>query len=240
MNKSLNSSIKAILFDLDGTLLDINLKLFIPQYVKMLGETIAHLVSPKKFIASLMKATKVVEKNNGRDTNENVFAEVFFPLIGYSRQEIDPIFKKFYEQDFLKLRQYARRKPEARSVVQAVFNNNYDVVIATTPLLPATTIEQRLEWAGVNDFSYRLITTFENSRASKPNLLYYKQILEIIGHPPEACLMVGDEDRDMVAAHLGIPTFLVPSPYTNLGPEIPVPTYKGKLADLKPLLKKIK
>lgn len=240
MNKSLNSSIKAILFDLDGTLLDINLKLFIPHYVKILSETIAHLVSPKKFLTSMMKATNAVEQNDGRDTNENVFAEVFFPLIGYSRKKIDPIFKKFYEQGFSKLRQYAKRKTEARSVVQAVFNNNYDVVIATTPLLPAITIEQRLEWAGVNDFPYRLITTFENSRASKPNLLYYKQILEIIGHPPEACLMVGDEDRDMVAAHLGMHTFLVPSPHTNLGPEIPVPTYKGKLADLKPLLNKFK
>ena len=111
------------------------------------------------------------------------------------------------------------------------------MVIATNPLFPAMAIEQRLEWAGVAGFPYQLVTTYENSRACKPNLLYYEQILESIGHHAEACLMVGEDDMDMVAGHLGCATFFVPGPSTKLDPATPEPTYRGTLADLEALLK---
>ena len=233
---SLDSEIKAILFDLDGTLLDLNMDLFIPQYLKLLAANVAHLIKPSKFISKLLKASKAVDKNDGIKTNETVFAEAFFPLIGYSREEIEPYINKFYEKDFPKLRRCARRKPEARKVIQIAFDKGYDVVIATTPLLPETAVKQRLEWAGIASFPYRLITSYENSRANKPNLLYYKQILETIGYPAEACLMVGDENKDMVAARLGIKTFLINSPQTELDPTTPEPNYHGTLTDLGALL----
>ena len=201
MNDSLDGKIKAILFDLDGTLLDVDLDKFIPQYLNLLAQSVAHIIPPKKFISKILTASKAVEENNGRKTNEDVYADLFFPLEGHTREEIRPFFDKFYEQDFSKLRQYTRKKPEARSVVQKAFDKGYDVIIATTPLLPATAIEQRLEWAGVADFPYRLITTIENSHATKSltHLLYYDQILDKIGYPAEACLMVGDEDKDMIS-----------------------------------------
>ena len=144
----------------------------------------------------------------------------------------------FYANDFPALRQYTRRKPQARQVVQQAFDLGFDVVIATNPLFPATAIEQRLEWAGVADFPYRLVTTYENSRACKPNLLYFEHILETIGHRADACLVVGDEDMDMVAAHLGCVTFHILPPKHRgkdrgrLDSTTPEPTYRGTLADL--------
>lgn len=233
MSNKLDSSIKAILFDLDGTLLDINLDDFIRDYLKGLAESVAHLVSPKKLILNLMKSVKAVEANNGEDTNENVYSKIFFPAIGYPREQIEPIFMNFYRTKFKELKKHAHLNPDAHSVVKMAFEKGYDVVIATTPLLPLIAIEERLEWAGVNDFPYKLITTIENSRAVKPNLFYYKQTIETIGHPAEACIMVGDENKDMVAANLGLKTFLTPSPQTNLEPDTPKPNYHGPLADLK-------
>ena len=173
---------------------------------------------------------------SGKDTNDTIFAKHFFPIEGYSRDEIQPFFDKFYEKDFIKLKKYTKKKPESRNVVQHAFDLGYDVIIATTPVLPLTAIHQRLNWAGVGDFKYKLITTIENSRATKPNLMYYRQIVEFLGYPPESCLMVGDEDKDMVAAKINCLTFLNHSSNTKITPNMPKPTFQGKLLDLKKLL----
>jgi len=236
MKKSLKDQIKAILFDLDGTLLDIDLDLFIRDYLTGLSASIAHIIPQKKLIPQLMKVSRIMENNDGKETNEIVFKKSFFPLIGYSQEELEPIFMNYYEQEFSKLKRHAKKKPEAHSLMAYIFDEGYDVVIATTPLLPITAIEQRLAWAEIDDFPYKLITSYEIMKATKPNLLYYKQILEIIGHPVEKCLMVGDEDKDMVAAHLGIHTFLVPSPETKLNPSTPKPNFHGNLKDLKSII----
>jgi FMN phosphatase YigB (HAD superfamily) len=228
--------IKAILFDLDGTLLDSNMDVFLPHYLKLLSACTAHILPPGEFIAHLMQASNAMVTNDGRETNEEVFAKAFHPLIGRSREEMEPIFSGFYAHDFPLLQQHTVRKPEARQVVQQAFDLGCKVVIATNPVFPATAIEQRLDWAGVADFPYHLVTTYENSRAAKPNVLYFEQILAAICQRPEASLVVGDEDMDMVAAHLGCPTFLVPGLRTELAPTTPEPTYRGTLADLGRLL----
>ncbi|MFX0143687.1 MAG: HAD family hydrolase [Candidatus Hodarchaeota archaeon] len=238
MKEKLDGKIKAILFDLDNTLLDIDLDIFIPEYLKLLAQSVAHLIPPNKFISKILKVSKAIEENNGGKKNSDVYTDTFFPLEGYKMKDLKPFFDKFYENDFSKLKQYARKKPEARAVVQKAFDKGYDVIIATTPLLPATAIEQRLEWADVADFPYRLITTIENSHATKSltHLIYYDQILDKIGYPADACLMVGDEDKDLVAKRCGMKTFLIEHKNKKFGPEIPEPTYKGSLSDLKSLL----
>ncbi|MFX0037055.1 MAG: HAD family hydrolase [Candidatus Hermodarchaeota archaeon] len=238
MKNSLDGKIKAIFFDLDNTLLDIDLDKFVPQYLKSLAKSVAHLIPPQKFIPKILEASKAIEQNDGTITNEEVYEKIFFPIEGYSREDLQPYFEKYYEQEFSKLQTYARKKPEARTIMQIVFDKGYDVIIATTPLLPATAIEQRLEWADVADFPYCLITTIENSYATKSltHLLYYEQILNKIGYPAQACLMVGDEDKDMIAARLEIQTFLIEGKKIDFDNHVPEPTYKGSLCDLKYLL----
>jgi len=225
-------SIQAILFDLDGTLLENDMNVFLPHYFQRLSARVDHILPTNAFLNELMRATRAMLENDGRATNEEVFSAAFYPLAGHTREELEPVFIDFYRNDFPALQQYARRKPEARQVVRSAFDLGYDVVIATNPLFPALAIEERLRWAGVADFPYHLVTTYENSRACKPNLLYFEEIAEKLGRPAEACLVVGDEDMDMVAARLGCTTFLVPSPRTDLGPEIPEPNYRGTLAEV--------
>lgn len=232
----MNHDFKAILFDLDGTLLDSNMDTFLPPYLKSISARIAHLMPPQEFIAHLLRATDAMVANDGQATNEEVFAATFYPLIERSRSEMEPIFEAFYAEDFPTLQQYTRRKPEARPVVQRVFDLGYDVVIATNPLFPETAIRQRLAWAGVDDFPYRLVTAYENSRYAKPNPRYFEWIADQLGYPTAACLVVGDEAMDMVAVRVGCPTFLVTSPSRELDASIPEPTYRGTLEDVVALL----
>jgi len=232
MKRLKDYNIKAILFDLDGTLIDVDLKQFIPGYIKLLANSVSHIIPSRKFIPILLKASEAVTNNNGKVTNEEVFSNIFFPLEGHAKEEIEPIFIKFYEEDFKKIRKFTKKKPEARKVVKTAFDRGYEVVIATTPLLPLSAIQQRLDWAGVGDFPYNLITSYENSCATKPNLLYYQQIFKYLDLSAEECIMVGDEAKDMICAKLGSQTFLTPSPNTDLNSETPEPTYKGALKDL--------
>jgi FMN phosphatase YigB (HAD superfamily) len=232
----MNAQLEAVLFDLDGTLLDNDISVFLTHYFPALADHVAAWVPRARFIPALVGASEVMRANDGRDTNQELFARAFFPAVGRTREELEPVFMDFYAREFPKLRRYTRRKPEARAAVQAAFDRGCDVVIATNPLFPRTAIEQRLEWAGVAGLPYRLVTSYENSRAAKPERLYYQQILETIGRPAEVCLMVGDEDIDMAAGHLGCLTFLVPGSRTELHPDTPVPTYRGTLTDLITLL----
>jgi FMN phosphatase YigB (HAD superfamily) len=232
----MKDSIQAILFDLDGTLLSNNMDVFLPHYFELLGSRMAHIMPPKAFLAHLMQATRAMIANDGRATNQEVFAKAFFPVNGHSGEEVEPLFRDFYANDFPSLRRYVERKPEARRVVQLAFDVGLDVVIATNPVFPAVAVDQRLAWAGVDDFPFDLVTTYENSRATKPSLLYFELVLESIRQPAAATLVVGDEDMDMVAAHLGCRTFLVPGPRSDLAETTPQPTYQGTLTELETLL----
>ncbi len=250
-------TIQSVLFDLDGTLLVNDLDVFMPRYFERLSARVSHLISPKQFVTHLMAATKAMIANDGQATNEDVFAQAFYPLEGHSRAELEPIFLDFYRRDFPQLRAYTGCRPEARSAVQAAFDLGYDVVIATNPLFPEIAIHERLVWAGVDGFPYRLVTTYENSRASKPNLQYYQQILDTIECLPAACLMVGNEPVDLAAGALGCATYLVTdgntmaegspmlaAPFAPASGEVqPIPlnpTYQGTLGQLPALLRSLR
>ena len=229
-------SVKAILFDLDGTLINVDLKKFIPNYMRLLSERFTHIIRPSKFISLLLEASNRIDQNDGRVRNEQIFEQVFFPLNGYSREDVDPLFDEFYETDFIKLKIYTDAKQEARFVMSKVFEHGYDVVIATTPVIPLTAIQQRLDWAGVGDFNYKFITTIENMFANKPHEKYYAQIFNTLEVKPNECLMVGDENKDMIASKYGCLTYLIPSSNTNLEPATPKPTFQGALKELVDLL----
>ena len=54
------TNLKAILFDLDGTLLDSNMHAFLPHYLQHFAGRVAHLIPPKAFIAHLLAATQAI------------------------------------------------------------------------------------------------------------------------------------------------------------------------------------
>ncbi len=131
---------------------------------------------------------------------------------------------------------HVRPKAAARPLLLTAFDLGYTVVVATNPLFPLDAIQQRLDWGGIGDLPYARITSYENSHAAKPSLRYFQQILTEINCPPEQALVVGDENNDMVAAHLGCTTFLIPGPVTKLKPGTPEPAHRGTLAAVAALL----
>ena len=230
---------KAILFDLDDTLLDNKMETFLPKYLEALTARVAHLIPPHRFVEQLMSSTKAMTRNTDPTrTNRQVFIEDFFPKVGRPLEVLMPIFDDFYAHDFGQLRICTQTKPEARVIVGEVFAQGYTVVIATSPVFPLTAIEQRLEWAEVRDFDYALITSYENMHASKPHPAYYREILDKIGCRAEECLMVGNSFEDDIAPamELGIRSFWVTDPRPDVTKPALQADLQGTLADFGKLI----
>lgn len=198
----MNKSIRAVLFDLDDTLLENNMDRFLKEYFNLLTPHMAHLVPPEKFISALLHATYAMIRNGDPAiTNRQVFIDDFFPRVGWKAEEMMPLFDDFYAVQYDKLRSLTRPNPSARAAIQTAFDTGCDVVIATNPIFPETAIRQRMEWAGVSDFPFKLITSYEVMHTAKPNSRYYLEILEHIGRSPDECIMVGDDwGNDIVPA----------------------------------------
>ncbi|HMR63340.1 MAG TPA: HAD family hydrolase [Anaerolineae bacterium] len=201
------------LLDLDDTLIGNPMATFLPPYFKLLAWRLRPFLSDGTDLASLMAASvQAMQANEALDvTNLEAFMADFTRRIGYTGPELQVVINEFYAKDFLKLRQHVVYRPEAPQIVRYLLAAGYKVVIATNPLFPVTAIEQRLDWGGVKDFAYSLVTTMENSYFSKPNRRYYQAILDQIGSVPAETWMVGDDyDNDIVpAAALGIKTWWV-------------------------------
>ncbi|MCP4536546.1 MAG: HAD family hydrolase [Chloroflexi bacterium] len=208
---------KAILLDLDDTLLGVSDEALIPAYLQAIAQHVSHLIPPDQFIADLMRATGEMDANDGTGlTNEKAFAAVFYPALGYKVDELRPIFEQFYEDEFPNLQPVTQVRPKARALVEWAFERGLQVAIATNPIFPLTAIEQRLDWAGVpvTEFDFALVTSYENMHATKSHPAYYREILARLERQPGECLMIGDNwNLDVVpSTSIGIPTYWIAEP----------------------------
>ena len=102
--------------------------------------------------------------------------------------------------------------------MRAIKESGRRVALATNPIFPAVATENRVRWTGLDVSEFELYTTYENCRHCKPNLDYYRDILDKLDLRPEDCLMVGnDVEEDMVAQALGMQVFLITACLINKG-----------------------
>ena len=203
--------ITTILFDLDGTLLPMDMNEFIKAYFDGLARRLApHGYEPQKLIDAIWQGTAAMVKNNGDVTNEERFWQGFEASYGRPGRQDEEIFAAFYREDFDKVSTSCGYNPAAREVVDTVKACGLRTALATNPIFPAMATERRIAWAGLSTSDFELYTTYENSRFCKPNLNYYRDVMQTLGVVPEECLMVGnDVGEDMIAETLGCRVFLL-------------------------------
>ena len=203
--------IKAVLFDLDGTLLPMDQDLFIKTYFSYLAKKLApYGYESKKLIGAILAGTDSMIKNDGNCTNEEAFWQTFCKIFGKNAKNDMPYFDEFYSVDFAKIRAVCGYTPKAKECVYHLKEQNIQVVLATNPIFPAVATQQRIQFAGLEPNDFELFTTYENSRFCKPNLKYYQDIISHLGLKAEECVMVGnDVSDDMVTAKMGMKVFLL-------------------------------
>ncbi len=204
--------IKAVLFDLDGTLLPMDQEKFFKEYFKLLATKLYPYGydDPKKLVKVIWGGVNAVEMNDGSRLNENVFWDFFNK--GFPASDIDQkgVLREFYLNEFQALKTVCGFDSEADKAVKAIAKKGLRMVVATKPIFPDEANISRIEWAGldVNDFEY--YTSYDKCTFCKPDVGYYKEIADRLNVLPEECLMVGnDVSEDMTAEKSGMKVFLL-------------------------------
>ena len=202
----------AVFFDLDGTLLPMDMDSFTKRYFGLLAKKAApYGYDPEKLISSVWKGTAAMVANDGSRTNEDAFWEVFSGLWpGKDLQSEKEIFDRFYLSEFEEAKDSCSPDRRMRELTDMLRSRGVRIVLATNPIFPENATRARVRWAGLewNDFEY--VTTYENSAYAKPNPKYFTELLSKLSLRADRCLMVGnDAEEDMAALKAGMDVFIL-------------------------------
>lgn len=197
---------KAILFDLDGTLMPVSNDDFEKVYLGSLSKSLASHIEPDALLKSMWKALDVMVKDTGDTKNDVIFFEQFGTLIGEELLDVlEPKFDAYYRGEFEILQSVLDDNAGMVETIQYLKDKGYRLIVATNPMFPPIAVERRLEFSGLDPEDFDFISNFEIHTKTKPHKAYFEEVLEMNGLKPEECLMVGnDMEEDMVVKELGM------------------------------------
>ena len=201
---------ETVLFDLDGTLLPMDMNEFEKEYFSGLCRRMASRAKPEEMYQYIWGGTRAMVENDGQKTNREVFRDYLNENTPLNYDVCEPEFLDFYQNDFQSCVRICHITDLSKKIVAALRGKGYTVAIATNPIFPQVATYSRLRWLDMDPESFPLVTTFENSHFAKPNPSYYKEVCEKLGVRPEDCVMVGnDVVEDGIAASLGMRVILI-------------------------------
>lgn len=229
-----------VLFDLDGTLLDIDIEEFLQRYFHALSPAVAEILGthdePHAGLEAVLSGTRAMWQPHFGRTNKAVFDEHFLQLTGVdiAQKPAADVLARFYAEEFPRLRGSIGSMPGARACVARALDLGLKVAIATNPIFPRAAILERMRWADLEDLPVHVVTSYEDMFATKPLAAYFVQTAEMLGIAPSRALMVGDDRAlDMAASDVGMYTYYV-------GKDDPPPVdYSGDLFELAGLLPRL-
>lgn len=229
-----HGQIAGVWFDLDGTLLEVEMRRFIPAYTRGLAGAFADLTEPESFAELLLAATlELLRREDGACSNETFFLERVTAPLGIDGEDFKARLAAYCDAELAALAPLVRPHPLARAALEHCRRAGLRVVLATNPVFPRAVIEARMAWGGFADYPFELVTTYENSRYCKPHRGYFTDILDHMGLEPARCLMIGnDTEHDLAARSAGVPTFLAETWLIDRGAGAFNADYRGDLAEL--------
>ena len=184
--------IKNFFFDLDGTLLQMDIDRFTKIYFNGIGNLVSKF-SFEEFMSYMNAGIKAMYKNDGTKTNEEAFISTFEALSGYNFNEYKDIYDNYYLTNFDECKKACNINGAARLIVDILKEKGYRIFIATNPLFPRVATMKRLEWLGLSIDEFECVTTYENYHYAKPNPMYFKEICDKFNADPKESVMVGND-----------------------------------------------
>ncbi len=202
---------KAVFFDLDGTLLPLDMPLFTQLYFEAIEDCgLMRRIHPTDGNEIFGKAVYAMLANNGQGTNADVFFDTVERYSSLRREDFLALMDKFYNGEYKSIRQSATEESRVPVIIRTLKEKGYRLILSTQPLFPAIATNQRVEWAGLSPDDFEYISYYDNSSFAKPNPGYFLEILQKTGLRADECYMIGnDVKEDMAAVELGFTGFLL-------------------------------
>lgn len=106
---------KAVLFDLDGTLLPMDQDEFTKGYFKLLARKLATRgYEPAELVKNVWAGTAAMVRNDVHCSNEEAFWDTFTEIYGWSARNDIPAFNAFYANEFQQAQRSAVIRPRRR------------------------------------------------------------------------------------------------------------------------------
>ncbi len=228
--------IKAILLDLDDTLLGNPTEAFVRNYLALLDAFLErHLGLVDAHTAILAATDAVIHSDDPRTSNLETFYAALLERLTVDRATFQTAMDVFYREVYPDLAQTTQPHPGVHKLVEALLARGLQLVVATNPFFPRVAIEQRLAWAGVptDTVPFALVTTLENMHYTKPHPAYYEEALARIGVQADEAVMVGNHwQNDIMPAHrAGLHTFWVCMDGDTQATDMALADGHGSLAD---------
>lgn len=227
MNASSNSSRKAIVFDLDGTLIDSapDLRYAINELLYLASRPALSLEQVKRFTGNgVLALTKRAFEATGPKPMES------------DDEELEFGFNFFYKGHEAVL---SEPYPDAIDTLKGLKAAGYKLAVCTNK--PQVSAENVLQQMGFGDLLDAVVGGDTSSGRLKPNPQHLQAVLEALGVSADDAVLVGDGVPDVaVARACGVPVIAVESGYSDtpageLGADLVI----GCLAELPAALTKL-
>ncbi|NGM17608.1 HAD family hydrolase [Eggerthellaceae bacterium zg-893] len=204
-------SYRAVCFDLDGTLLPLDLDVFLQRYFSALGKVAVRSgADPSAFKAGMDAGVRAMATHDDGCPNDQAFWRHFFAEVDPGACDWNAVFAAFYERSFGEIGADVVPDPAAARAVETLRKKGYPLALTTMPMFPIEGVKWRLTWAGVDADAFVRITAYDNSTATKPHAIYYAENLAALGVDGKDVLMVGNNTvEDLSFMQLGADAFLV-------------------------------
>ena len=164
----------------------------------------------EEFLNAMNKGIYDMVVNDGKNTNEYVFWNSFKNSLGEEILKLKPIIDDFYLDGYENALSACKEKPFVAETILKFQKMGIKMLIATNPLFLKIGAVKRAKIAGFDLDLMEEITSYEFCSYSKPNPMYYEELVKRHNIDKSKCLVVGNNiEEDMVARKAGLDVFLL-------------------------------